>query len=342
MSPLVDEFHAGGPPPRAPRSRFLALPLALALIAGAAGVLVLRSSPSAEAQVFRHAFQAGETRTYQMTMDLTATPEGIPDTETIEGSVQATMRMTVVSSYEDGSGVVEIDISDVRMEPAQPGVPTELGTLRVTVDPDGSISDVEGAGGLLSMTGVDPMSGFTSGGGSDASSSQFFFPQYPADAIAPGDTWSESTTVPLPFGDDQLTIDVGGELLGYEGTRYGRAARLGYDIDMPMDMSFSMQELFDAMLAFTREFGPPGEAVSPPPAEFRDARFVFSGGMQMNAESLVIPDTSDLVQLDGTADMRFTVKLEGVPDGLLGDSNEMTIDAELKMSMVRVDRTLAG
>lgn len=342
--PISDEFFVGAPSPRTRASRrWVAIPLALAVVIAGAGFFLLRSTQTAEAYAFRYAFETGDTRTYEIKMDMHATPVGVPDVEAMDGSMRAILTMSVVEARPDGSAVVDMEISDVQMTPPQPGMPAGLGSMRVTIGPDGAIRNVEGTGGLLGLAGLDPTAGFTGGPGapSDSTNSQLFFPQFPEDAVAPGDSWTESTTFPLPFGDEEVKITANGQLVDYKDTAYGRAAFLNYHISSPMTFEFSLAELFEAMLAFAESAGMEGGTATAPPPEVRNARFVFSGDMAMVADMLVLPESGDLVQLDGTVDMNIGITLEGVPPSL-GAPGEFSVDAEMRMSMTRIDGITSG
>lgn len=331
-------------PPEEPRRepvsrRLVSIVVAVVLVAGVGGFLVLRLVGRAEAEVYRYSFTRGQTTSYEIQMDMTATPRGIPEAPaSLQVRMTASMDMTVVEQRPDGTAVVEIKMRNLQVTPSQGAVPQDVGTVRVTVSPDGRITDVEGLAGLFSITGADPSSFFgLPGGGTDGASSQMFFPTYPSEGIAPGSTWSESTTFPFPFGDDEITMKVDGTHEGFEETPFGRAARIHHHIDFPMDVDFTITELFDAMIRFAQEFGEQTAPTEPPPAAFRNARIVFDGGMVMDTDSLVLPDTGEFVQMDGTGEMSFTMRFEGVPASELGGMpTDFAMDATYDLSIVRV------
>lgn len=346
-TPQQGEEFSFSPPATEPTvsRRLISILVALVLVAGVGGYVLLRLSRSAEAVVFRYSFTQGETATYELSMDMTAMPKGIPEApQSIDVSVRATMDLNVVEVSDDGNSVVEINMRNIQITPNEAGVPADLGTVRVTIAPDGRITNVEGLGGLFSVTGADPSSFLgLPGGGTDGAASQFFFPQYPPDAIAPGDKWSESSTFPFPFGGEEITMKVDGRHDGFDDTPFGRAARIHHHIDFPMDIEFTIAELFEAMLQFAEAFGDGTRPVEPPPAALRNAKMVFNGGMQMDSDSLVLPETGDFVQLDGTGTMAFSMRFEGIPQSELGGApSEFQMDAKFDMSIVRVESAQQG
>lgn len=335
----TEEFVFAPPGKQPVPRRLISLLLAFLLVAGVGGFFFVRLSRSAEAQIFRYVFTEGETATYELSMDMSATPKGIPEApQSLDVGVKATMDLEVVDVANDGTTVLDIRMRNLQVTPAEGPLPADLGTVRVTMAPDGRISKVEGVGGLFSLTGADPSAFFgLPGGGTDAAGSQLFFPQYPTDAIAPGDDWSESSTFPFPFGDEKITLTVDGRHDGFEDTPFGRAARIHHRINFPMDIEFTFTELFEAMLKFAEAFGDGSRPTEPLPAPLQNAKMIFGGNMTMDSDTLVLPDTGDFVQLDGTGVMSLTMKLEGVPqDQLQGQPAEISMDAKFDLSVVRV------
>jgi hypothetical protein len=305
------------------------------LVAGAAGAYTVVSSNNTELVSFQYAYQQGQTRTYDMTMEMDMKPTGGPDVGPIQGTMHATMNMNVLSTLEDGSSVIEIAMSNLTVEP-NPGVaPGEVGKLRVTIAPDGRVTKVEGFGGPFGAAGLDlgSLMNLPGGAPADGASSQFLFPQFPSDGVRPGDTWNEQTTIPFPFTDGEITVKTEGRFDGFEETQYGRAAKMHHTSTIPLNLDFTMAEIFDAMTKLSE-----GAEVSEIPPEARTARFIISGQMQTVTESLVLPAAGDAVRMDGTTSMSLQMRFEGIPaEELQGMPNEIGLNGTTKMTIIRVD-----
>jgi hypothetical protein len=311
---------------RSSRSRLLAAMLAAVVVVGAAGFFVMRSGGSAEAMVFKYAFNKGNKQTYALSITLNAVPAGVPDAQSFEGKIDATLGYEVVNTLEDGSSVVDVTLEGVSISPNPSGapVPTEFGKLTVTVGPDGTVKKVEGSGGVFGAAGavMGPSSSPMGADPSDSTGSQFLFPQFPTNAIAPGDTWDEDATFPLPFGNQSVTVHTKGKHNGFEDGEHGRVAKFHQSMTSPFDFSFSLAEIA----------GTQGGAVPP---EAQNAVFKITGDMSMDADSLVVPETGDLVRMDGTGKMGMRMQMEGLPSRP-GMPTDFAMDVTMKISMIRV------
>ena len=326
---LGDEwvFGASGGSLAVPKQRrALAAVLAGLLVAVLAGVFVVKQSGDAEAAAFKYTFAAGEQRSYDLQMSINVTPEGVPDAQAFTGKVAATLRFLVAQQQEDGSTVIELALSNVVFDPPTSTLPFDSGTMRVRMSPEGRVTSVDGAGGIFGAAGgaTNSLLAAPSGAPSDTAGSQFFFPPFPANALKSGDTWNERTTLPFPFGDDEITINTTGELAGFEDSAFGRVARVRHAITAPMDLSFSFGELAESI----------GQSMEGAPSGFESAKFVVKGDTVMNADSLVLPETSDIVQMTGKAEMTMTMALEGV--AAAAGSAPMTLKSVIDMSIVRL------
>jgi hypothetical protein len=332
--PSLSGLKVAGRKPR--RSRLVAALGAGLVVVLVAAFFVLRGGGSAQGQVFQYALEPGHKQVYDLTISLNGVAAGVPDAPPIEGTLSAKLAYEVVSR--DGNGtVVEFVLEDVRTDP-----PSALGSgqsatkLRVTIAPNGSVTAVEGAGGVFGAAGSS-MNSVSSlpGGPSDTAGSQFMFPEYSVNKIAPGDGWNEETTVPLPFGDASVTVKTIGTHNGFgDDPAFGRVAKFHHAITAPLDMEFSIAELFSAM---GESLG--GDAGSVP-QEAADVVMKITGDMSMDADSLVVPETSELLRLDGTAKMSMRMVMEGLPDDA-GAPGDLAFDLTMKIGLVRVDGATA-
>lgn len=317
------------------RGRLLPALIAALLVSGAAGYFAYtKSSNDAELVSFRYAYQAGEKRTYDITMHMDMKPTGLPDAAPFQGMMNATMGLDVASTAEDGSTIIEIEMSNISIQPNLGTVPGDIGKMRVSIAPDGRVTKVEGVGGPFGAAGIDVGSflNIPGGGATDSASSQFLFPQFPSKGVRPGDSWTEETVLPLPFSDEPLTVKTEGTFEGYEQTLYGRAAKMHHVTSIPMNFDFTLAELFQSMAAITEGGAPPV------PLEAQGARFVISGSMKMVTDSLVLPGGGDMTKMVGTTDLDLNMRIEGVPaSALQGSPGEFSMAGTMDMTILRTD-----
>lgn len=265
-----------------------------------------------------------------MDMGIKLTPRGGPETEPFKGRVRASMNIAAIDKRSDGTTIVDLTLTNVRTEPQRSATPLESGRLRLAIASDGRVTDVEGTGGVFSIAGVDPGSllGASGSNPADTTSSQVLFPQYPTNAIEPGDTWSRTATAPLPFGNGKVDVRTDGRFEGYTDSDLGRAAKIGLTITTPIDYAVTVAELTKA----TTSSG----TAAPTPAATKDARIVLDGKTVTSSTAVVLPGTSDLVRLDGKTRMTVRMVVEGVPaEQLQGAPSNYAFDATITMSIVR-------
>jgi hypothetical protein len=317
----VDEFVFA--PESSARLRISARPLAgkrllagtlAVLIIALTGFVVLSSPQEAQAVVYRYAFKLGETRTYDLQMTVDVTPTGIPDAQPFKGKLGGAVGLDVVEQREDGSAVVELTMSNLTFEPSIGAAGFDPGTLKLSVAPDGRISSVEGTGGILGAAGAAMRSPVTSSGNpTDTASNQFLFPQFPAKGVKPGDSWTESSTMTFPFGDDAITMNVEGTHDGFEDTTYGEAARLKHAVKSPLDLTVPLKD------------------IAP---ELQAGAVKITGDLSMTTTSLVLPDTSDLVSMDGTITTAMQMVFEGAPALA---AQPLSFTATMGVKILRID-----
>jgi hypothetical protein len=233
----------------------------------------------------------------------------------------------VLSRQEDGSATIQLSLRNVLFEPDPGNVPFKGGKMRVRVAPDGRLTKIEGQGGIFGAAGAALNATLAGAGGvsSDTAGSQFFFPQFPKTAVQPGDTWEDDDQMAMPFGGDKIAVHTKGRLNEYEDTHYGRAAVVEHTVDAPYDIEFTVAEMVKAL----------GSRLAVPvPVGAEGGRFKISGTSEMHSESRVIPETGDLVHLNGRADMTMKMSSEGIPDV---PSEPFELKMKMKMAFVRVD-----
>lgn len=312
------------------RARWLVAGLGLALLAAACG------SGAAEATVIRYRFEPGETRTYdlamQMDLQTTGTDEEAP---AVEGTMTATMTMTVEEIQDDGTTVLEVEMTEIEFEVEgedvqAPPIP-ESSTMTITIGPDGEVRSVEGSLGAFGIPGAaSPF--FSQTNPTDQSMPQFFFPRFPDDEIGPGDTWSETTETPLGVGDATIEVTVEGSHEGFEDTEFGRAAKIRESVEVPMEFEFAFGEL---LAGLAESFGQAPQATLPP--GFDEAKMVMSGTTSGESTSLVIPENADAVSVAGTMTIDQQIRFENFPSFPGQDvPEEMTVTGTVDIQMRRV------
>lgn len=333
--------NAGGPGNDAPGGvlpagrRWALIGASAALLVAAVAVIAMRGEPS-EPIVFRNAFTEGETRTYESSMEMAFTPlmEGQQPTE---GTMTATFTQEVLAVHDDGSADIKITVSDVEVSGMSPEVARSFGEgdeVRMRVAPDGQVLSMDGSLGFL-MTPAIP--GAENPGAADPTSSQLFFPRFPPEAIAPGDSWEDTHEMPSPFGGEPFMVTTSGHHDGFEGTPYGQAARIEQQIDAPVDMELRFAELMGGNEGAEQAPGMPNFSEM-----FGDARAVFEGRTAVTATTLVLVDGSDLVEVNGDMTMSMRFEFHDLPEtqengaaGLLSEG--FSIEGEMRIEMARVE-----
>jgi hypothetical protein len=207
--------------------------------------------------------------------------------------------------------------------------PLKGGKLRLTIQPDGRVVDVSGTGGLFSLAGVDPRGLFgRPGAGAESAGSQVLFPWFPDHKISPGDRWSRSTSIPLPFGHQKVTVGTDGRFSGYDTTDR-RAANLFITITTPLDYKVPIAELTKAASA-----GRTLPSPSPVPGNV-----VLSGRSVTSSRVTVVPSTGELLRMSGRTTISVRMNVEGVPGAAAGGSvPAYAFDSTITMSIARAAR----
>lgn len=298
----------------------------LAVFALVVAALLLRPSgePTGAAAAFRYIFASGERRSYDLDMQITFTPRDDATTQGFEGRVSATLDIAAVERRPDGSTVLDLSVREVSTSPGRTNLPTEGGRLRLTIAEDGRVLDAEGTGGLFSIAGVDPGALLGGSGSGDSAGSQLLFPQLPSEAIEPGDEWSRTSSIPIPFGDERLDVRLKGLFEGYEDTEHGRAARIRLDVDTPIDYRVTIAELTKA----AREAVPSSPQPTPP-----EGQIELDGNTKTESRALLLPSTNELIRLEGTTKMSVEMNVSGAQ--VRGIARAYAFDAIIEMDIVR-------
>lgn len=310
----------------------LALASSFVVLVAAVVGIIARGPESREALVYTYSFKAGESRTYEMNMRMNFRPEGVAQVQdTYDGTIRSRMVMNTVDVRDDGSAVVELTIKDIEVTgptgPAAGGIDAQ--SMKMVVEPNGKIRSVEGS----SVFGaLDPLKFFgISGGGTGGTlGSSNLFPAFPDEAIAPGDTWEESQELPAPLGGKSFKVTVKGRHEGFEGTRFGRAARMRIHVATPIDFSFSFGDFFNQGGADRT-----GGLAAAIPANLDNVRMALKGAVTSDLISLVPTGGGDVVSMIGDIGMDIAFKTTGLPESSSQPAG-YSLQGEMRMEFVRV------
>ncbi len=307
------------------RQGFPALVLSFVVLVAAVVGLVVRP---ADAHVFRYVLEPGQTRTYSMSMRSVFTPQGIAGfAESIDETMTGRMTIKVVEVRTDGSTLFDLSLFELSVSSSS--APPESGSMRMLVSNSGKLIDIEGTG-ILGGFDFGALLGVANKESGETFGATSILPSFPETAIGPGDTWTETEEVPLPFSDTKLQVNVRGEHQGFQDTTYGRAARVFTKTSAPFDFGFSFADILQlAGEALPAELNAP---------EIRAFRMVVSGKMLGDLTALVVPDTGDLVRMQMDMKMNFGFRFENAPAefALSGGPESFSMLGDMRMKLDRI------
>jgi hypothetical protein len=112
----------------------------------------------------------------------------------------------------------------------------------------------------------------------------------------------------------------------------GRAARIGLEMSMPLDLSLSVGEMFEA-LASSLPSG--GDAPSLPPG-VKDAKMIFKGSVGSSGSAVVLASDGDLVRMHADMDIDMKVEAVGFPSEMTqGQPTNLSVEGTMKIDVVR-------
>lgn len=312
---------------RGVRQGLPALLLSFGVLVAAVVGLAVRPA-TAESLVYTYALEPGQTRTYAMSTRMLFTPQDIPDfTETLDETVTGKLTMKVLEVRSDGSTLIDFSMSEV----STTGTDTsdgdvDAGSMRMLVSKSGELLDIEGSGDLFGGFDLGEFMGVSDDGSSVGATN--VLPTYPSKPIGPGDTWTESADVPLPFGNESMHMTATGEHQGFQETNYGRAARMHMKMSTPLNLGFSFADLLSGTGEQLPDLAGSG---------FEAARMVMNGSLRGDATSLVTPGTGDLVKMQMDMKMNFSMRMENVPAELMqGAPTNFSMLGDMRMKLDRI------
>lgn len=315
------------------------LGVALGILATSVVALATREITRGEPIVLRYRFAAGQQRTYELTMDVRGRIDGLPASAPFDTRVTGRATSEVVDVAPDGTARMRVVYSGVRAAgtagalPASPG-----GAFTMRVSPTGEVTDVRGSSGLIPSGAGNPFAAFgASGAGPADPFGSVLFTTFPRRPVAPGDSWTESQDVPLPFGESRSKTRTDGTFQDVVTTRFGRAATIRQRTTTDLDASFSFAELFEQFASgLVRGLGPDGGPALSPPPELRGATMRMDGSMRGETVNRVLRTGGDVVDLEGDVDLDFDVRVVGIPGRTAPGIQRFRMRVETATRIVRV------
>lgn len=301
-----------------------------------------------------YSLEPGASFTYeiQLIQDMVMTSSGDPsamDGEQPPGDADLRIEATATFTYDVSAGPepgtyavtitgefgnVEVT-GTVDSEPVAPGDVPEFAALEpvettIIVDEKGNvIPDVDGGEDLLG--GMDFLSGGSMPGTETAS---FFGPPLPDGEVTVGDTWTETTETPMPFGEEPVITTVEGRVVGtdqVDGVEVFVIEATTSTSEVRFDLGEFFAGFFEAFL--------PEDATDEEKAEMEALteamKFLFAMDPSTSTStSWLDPDTGIVRRAEAATSIRFTMDI-AMPDEetneLVEFGMEMTLDQEMTL-----------
>jgi hypothetical protein len=319
------------PPPEAPaapestrpRRRGLVaggIAVAIALVAGALVVVLTQGGGSAEAQPLALSFTQGQSESYAIhqTMDGNISSDLFGDMP-LEMDVTQVVSWEVTSVADDGTATIELSVTEMSGSVNGVEVPAaaaQMPPFEIVIAPDGRIVS---AGGFA-LGGAGQTQGFGFPGMGQLT------PLLPdeGEAVAPGDTWTKEFSQDFPFGEGTIEYTTTSTYERNEDVDGTEAAVITTEMSIPLDFSFSFQELLDSL----------GDELVPAGATgidaLADASMSYSGSGEITQTSWVDLEAKALLRVQSSGDFDMSVTFSGVPgfDGEMAFTGTFTQELE--------------
>ena len=325
-SPAESWTFVGGRSARTlPGSRFAKIGVAVGVIVLLIAVGVVFVLPKGGGgRALALGFQQGGDLTYRMSMGMDGSISIAGQSAPFRMQVNATVSMKVQSVDSNGNATVNVSIKNIsfKSDPAVPydTVPKTLDQTMV-IAPDGRI--LEGGLGLSSV----------GAGGQTAPGWDQFAPLLPSEAVAPGDTWSQDTDVPLPFGDDTMHVSTESKLLAFADEDGREVAVVKTSTKVPFDFTVSLVDILKTTGESAEDVGIPAGS---------DLQIAYGGDMTMETTSRLDTTSKQLLGSvsDGTMNIKF--HFENLPPEAGPDPGEATLTGTFTYSETKVAGEKAG
>jgi hypothetical protein len=319
----VDAASNGHARRRSPAAAIAAI-LALALLAGSATYLFLRSdggaTPGATGggpSTLALAFDRGDDTTFDMHLTMNGTVDlGAMGSQPLDLDMHERITWDVVRVAPDGTATVRI--SSTTVSGSVGGVEAPVGSgdtsMTVTVTPDGRILDADGM--ALGSTG--------SFGGGFPGMNQIT-PILPDHPVEPGDTWDKHFSTDMPFADGKLEYTAHSTFLRYDTVGTVRTAVVQTRYTLPFDFSFDMGKLGAAFGATDQDLARVGG---------HKAVMTFGGRGTFEQTSWLDLGAKQLVKADSSGDFDMTISMPAMQQQLGSDGFEMKASFSMRLTRV--------
>lgn len=277
-----------------------ALVAALALVAAVAALATLGGrGGSAAARALALSFTPGDRETYRLHMTI----DGTVSAGELLGETPMDMDLAEVLTWEvadvdaDGVATIEVAVTEVSGSVNGTEIPTDpsrLPAFEMRVAPDGRVLELGG----LSFAGAD-----LSGGASFPGMGQMT-PLLPDHPVAPGDTWTTRFSQENPFGSGTISYEATSTFERYEVLDGVRAAVIGTEMTVPMDLTIS----FDELLAATGE----GPGVSPGAEQLGGVEIAYGGGGRVIQRAWVDLGAEQALKIASSGTFEMTMTFTGL------------------------------
>ncbi len=289
-APSLPEGRPPSPPaPRRARRAALAIALAVLVVAGVGGRMVLAGRGDALAL----AFVPGASWHYRMTMSMHGAMEASDRSVPYDVVMAGDAELRVRSVAEDGTAVVQEVFTDVTM--TSDGAPVSVPSLPspiLTVTRDGRVIASSGS----TLFGGNGAQGPTQVGQEGISA------VLPDGDVSPGDTWTKSVTQSIlgsPTTYTTTSVYLRDERLGD-----APAAVVGTTAVVPLDIRVGAADVA-AFLGVPADRLPVGAA------------FVYTGRTIVARTSWIDVDAGRLIETRETGRYEMTTRAQGLPSGAL-------------------------
>lgn len=285
--------------PRIPKRVIALFMVAMLALAAFATVNFGPGETSADAAVYQRLFLPKESHRYRFEMTMDGAVE-VPGTGRQPMTMSVSMELVerTVAVDDDGVATVRqvIKDMDIRLNGERAPQTASGLSMELRIAPDGKVLSVDGldGAGLGELGPAGEMIGPESMG-----------PLLPPHAVAPGDEWTISETLPIPFADTPITATTTNRLVRLEVTDGVDIAVIRQDTAIPMDMRVAFAEL----LELARASGQPVPDAGLP----KGAVFVYDGDIQLSSVQTIERTTGRPIAVSGEGLMDLGMRVEGVP-----------------------------
>lgn len=269
----------------------------------------------AEPVKLAYKFTAGEVDKYKLQMTMSMNSPLFTQGKPMTVSTSSIVKQQTLEVLPDGSAKIQMTTSDIKVtgsaipKEKQSQLANASSTVKMTIAPDGKVSNVEGLEKAMAASGANmDMSPII-----NQLSSTLLFPKDPVEA---GATWSQS--IPIPGADGQVNIN--STLLATNEPIWSEnAARIKQSYNIHMGLAQMMKAMSGAV-----------------PEQARSMMASMSGSMDMTGTVSFLFSPARGKVLKGGGSMSGNINIELPTQGTnQGAAPQMSFPMDITMSMTR-------